>query len=45
MASSPGSQARLARRALESGMRWSQDAVQALMPHLNAATPAATPET
>ncbi|MBA4253318.1 PHA/PHB synthase family protein [Serpentinimonas maccroryi] len=45
LASSPGSQARLARRALESGMRWSQDAVQALMPHLNAATPAATPET
>ena len=41
LASSPGSQARLARRALELGVRWSQDAVQALVPHLNAATPAA----
>ena len=32
LASSPGSQARLARRAVEQGMRWTQDCAQAVQP-------------
>ena len=32
LASSPGSQARLARRAVEQGMRWTQDCTKAVLP-------------
>ncbi len=37
LGASPGSQARLARRAVELGVRWSQDATQTLTPRFGAA--------
>jgi len=43
LASSPGSQARLVRRAFELDVRWLQDAAQALTPRLNAPGPDPAP--